>query len=1297
MADSKITQLSLSPYALDKDLMVVVTGHLEEGAFPRNTKMPLSYIRRYVVRLNLISSQQSGIATYYNSGLNVLTTWTTGIHAIPGNHVEVQFSADTPAANKYGGTGGTSHSGIISTTGLNAYSGAPYGNLIRVDYDVDQWPYSGVISQTGLNVIEGNLIDVQVDSTSEAATAMHDRNAGWLSTFNKNTHLGNKYHSGIISVTGVNARTENLIVKEYEDTWPYTGIYYNTGLNAKAGNHIEIMHRTDSDANFFYPNIMGGKYQSGVISVTGLNVSQTTGNLIVNHIDSTWPHRNILHTTGLNAYSGAPWGNNVRVDYGSQWPYSGIISQTGLNAIRGNLIDIVFDSDSDAATTMHSTTGPWNNAFNKSSHLGNKYHSGIISVTGLNVEDGGNRIDYTINSNWPYKHKINTTGLNVVAGNTFSNALNGIAYNIEPDDHHRYDLFSLNKIKHYSTNQTLTVSNASRVTKYFLDAGAFISYNNVKHCRPSDSLTVLAELGIRLNDDCVTITVPTAADLNSTNDQKTTELGSVTGTEVTIAGLTDTANEDTQLWDPWQLTIDNSNNPIILDVTLSGQSVTLLDAQPIRFTTPVDKVLGSSGGSAPLGGSTAFGTDEYIHESYRGTTHLMNTGVRHLGGNIPAGLTSAQITPAYDYTADPFTLGAHKTMTLKGFVSPAIVDSTFAIGGCVGIKYGLTNPKYIRQYRKHLGTATVDGDGFVSGEAVYRYHTASALPAEASWTINNTRYLKCQPVEQAPTISFTTQPTSLLSTDGTASFTGVAIVNDYTDPLYQWQVAQSGTSDFTDLAGKNSTTLNLTGLTYEDDDGDKYRLKVTAYDGLTTSNSSQATLTVAAPTLTITSHPEFQPIGDDGTATFVGAASSNIPGTTINYQWQVSGVSGGSYVNIAGATSATAVVTGLVSSDSGNLYRLTASAVGFSGVNSNPAALHYAQINITQQPNNITVNRGSGQFSITATLNDGPFYLHYIWQRSTNSGVSFFNTGDSGSGLNAVTLNSLTYSNHDQNLYRAKVQLGGYGSNVQTISSGGLLTVQEIDITAEPDADSINGKDILTPNANQNLIPTTGGNINLSIGAVARNSSATLHYQWQTGNIPTYYYQSPTTWTNITGEVSAILQVTNLTENSSYQFYRCLIDDEVIATGVHGTGLSIDSSGMVRQTSNTVKVTPSTFTTDTAVTITDNGTFATVERDGTSTLSERDFMTFHYPVSTGVGHAVSVDANVGQQAGINFGTGLAPLGPTGIARLLAVHPDNAVSNGSLGAGIIFDTGDIVNIQVTGNVNQYLARLNVPIP
>ena len=245
MADSKITQLPLSPYALDKDLMVVVTGHLEEGAFPKNTKMPLSYIRRYVVRLNLLSSQQSGIASYYNSGLNVLTTWTTGIHAVPGNNMEVQFSADTPAGNKYGRTGGTSHSGIISTTGLNTV-------------------------------------------------------------------------------------TENLIVKEHQGTWPFSGIIYNTGLNAVEGNRIAIDHSTDSPAHSAHGGA-GGKYQRGIISTTGLNL--VAGEGIAYEIKDGYPHEYIVFNTNKTYYD-----NNRLIINNSQSGLAGTslssvdVMDTGLQA-----------------------------------------------------------------------------------------------------------------------------------------------------------------------------------------------------------------------------------------------------------------------------------------------------------------------------------------------------------------------------------------------------------------------------------------------------------------------------------------------------------------------------------------------------------------------------------------------------------------------------------------------------------------------------------------------------------------------------------------------------------------------------------------------------------------------------------------------------------------------------------------------------------------------------------------------------------------------------------------------------
>jgi hypothetical protein len=237
MPDSKITNLSPSPYLLDRDLMVVVTGYLNEGSYPQTCQVPVSYIRRYITRLNLLLNPVSGIANYYNSGLNILSIWGTGIHGVPGNNVEIQFSQNTPAGQKYGKTGPICHSGIISTTGLNAYSGHPWGNLIRVDTH-SQWPYSGVISQTGLNIIRGNLIDIQFDPASPAATIMHSKDGSWNNNFNKNSNLGNPYHSGIVSVTGLNATKGNLIDINYSSDWPHSGTIHTTGLNAVPGYGI---------------------------------------------------------------------------------------------------------------------------------------------------------------------------------------------------------------------------------------------------------------------------------------------------------------------------------------------------------------------------------------------------------------------------------------------------------------------------------------------------------------------------------------------------------------------------------------------------------------------------------------------------------------------------------------------------------------------------------------------------------------------------------------------------------------------------------------------------------------------------------------------------------------------------------------------------------------------------------------------------------------------------------------------------------------------------------------------------
>lgn len=1161
---------------------------------------------------------------------------TTGLNAIVGNNLDITFQANSAAANwmhnrdgawqdfdKFNNLGNKYHSGIISVTGLNAYSGAPYGNLIRVDFDVNQWPYSGVISQTGLNAIRGNLVDIQFEADSDASTSMHSRNGPWYNGFNSGTHVGRKYHSGIISFTGVNAVTENLIVKEYQESWPYTGIYYNTGLNARAGNHIEIMHATNSDANFFYPGIMGGRYQSGVISVTGLNVSQSTGNLITNHIDPNWPHRNILHTTGLNVSNTnlAISDTNVSLivaDIENVFPYKYKLHTTGLN-IYNNRNQGTYNQNSLITYDIRPSFP----------------HEYVLHTTGLNLE-AGNRIGYDIDSSWPHQYTLYTTGLNIVTGGSSFGFLNGISFNVDSGKYNQYDIFSLDKSRISQTTPVFTNDNsgigASRTSVSFLDEDILISYVNAGTHQNED---FIVGLRMRVPENSLTVNVPPVADSGSSNALKIYELGSVTGTPVTIAGLTDSVNTDTDSWDPISLGINDNLNPLELKIEVSGYNNVANNVPNPVFTF-----------------------------SYSIT----------------------DVSPTNPSTVS-FNIDSNNDISIDTVARTYINSKYFNLRACVAPKYTLTNPMYVRRYSKYLGVATEDADDYTIGQDVYRYHDA-ILPAAASFAPTGLRYLKSEHVSNSPVISILQHPQDVYTAAGWFTLTGLASVSDFSAIGYEWQKAPSGTTDFVAVSPIGPyPELTVANWTIDDDES-LYRFVAIAYDG-TRQASNPATLYIQSPTLSFTQQPSDQPIASDGTATFSVSTTSTPAGASISYEWQISTNNGSSYGNIIPLETNSYLNLSSLScpTDDGNLYRVKISAEGYTSRFSSSAELHCISISINNQPDNLTVNRGTGLFEVFASQTAGsPFDLYYVWERSTNDGASYFTVQSSTS--NRLILSNLTYSNNDQDLYRVKVRLQGFGDDVEAISDAARLTVQEINITSQPTANQIYGKDLEEPTVVQNLVATTGGDLNLNIVAVARNSSATLQYQWQTGNTPTYYWQNPSEWGDIAGEVSSTLEIRGLAENDGYKFYRCLVDDQ---------SLSTSDIGMIRRTSNTVRLSTSTFIVDSAVTIDDNGSFATIERDGTSAVSETDFVTFCYDLINGVGYSVSVDAQANQRAGINLGTGLAPLGPTGIARLEAIHPDSDAATASLGVGTQFNAGDLVNIQVTGNVNQYLARINVPLP
>lgn len=96
------------------------------------------------------------------------------------------------------------------------------------------------------------------------------------------------YNSGNNTITiTTHQREGNLIDLTYDNEYPYIQNISTTGLNAKAGNNIEIQFSTNSPANSGYGGA-GSGYYSGIISTTGLNASAGTG--VYLKTKSAWPH-----------------------------------------------------------------------------------------------------------------------------------------------------------------------------------------------------------------------------------------------------------------------------------------------------------------------------------------------------------------------------------------------------------------------------------------------------------------------------------------------------------------------------------------------------------------------------------------------------------------------------------------------------------------------------------------------------------------------------------------------------------------------------------------------------------------------------------------------------------------------------------------------------------------------------------------------------------------------------------------------------------------------------------------------
>jgi len=146
------------------------------------------------------------------------------------------------------------------------------------------------------------------------------------------------------------------------------------------------------------------------------------------------------------------------------------------------------------------------------------------------------------------------------------------------------------------------------------------------------------------------------------------------------------------------------------------------------------------------------------------------------------------------------------------------------------------------------------------------------------------------------------------------------------DPLllgYQWQLKDSGTNSYVDIAGANSTSYSVpAGMTVANADGDSYRCKIT-HSG-TAVNTPQFTFPYVFDirrTITITTQPTLTGSGVAGDTLTLNIAAT-ISSDVISFQWQLKENNTNTFINIIGANSASYTTPVLDTyEDNGDQYR----------------------------------------------------------------------------------------------------------------------------------------------------------------------------------------------------------------------------------------------------------------------------------------------------------------------------------------------------------------------------------------
>ena len=210
-----------------------------------------------------------------------------------------------------------------------------------------------------------------------------------------------------------------------------------------------------------------------------------------------------------------------------------------------------------------------------------------------------------------------------------------------------------------------------------------------------------------------------------------------------------------------------------------------------------------------------------------------------------------------------------------------------------------------------------------------------------------------------------------------------------TTPAYQWQLSTDDGANWTDIEGATSSGFD-SGPTSASMSGRLYRVRASNGSGSVTSMAALLTVNASAVTSPgFTQMPADQQV-TEGEAAVFSAAVAGYPVPTL--QWQRSNDDGGSWADIANATSASYNTGAATLADHGARFRLVASNSAGSAT-SDAARLVVMEATdpvapeFTEHPAYRVLKVGtSAHFSATATGTPTPTYQ---WQVSTDNGANW--------------------------------------------------------------------------------------------------------------------------------------------------------------------------------------------------------------------------------------------------------------------------------------------------------------------